>query len=611
MVLLLRTSKNNRSYNKKKNLFRKRFFFLLIFILAAEVFIFKDISYCSSKDSNTEKNLYQLYQYENTEAAIIKFFEDFKINFKSDTSIVFILPPMGCPRCEGAINPINEYLKKFKVESDIIIVAVHNKKKAAEKYLKKKSFNADYNIVVDDSFLENFYLSVEPLKVPFITKFNHKIGKLLYSKSLLGYNLDSLNIINLINPSVPLLIKKIKSSELNKSDQTKANGIYLKNISDIPIRKKLKLIDTDEYSLSNVLDFQINRSFSFLSTLDELSLNLYIYDLETGRLETVLYPDLNEEKKFIDVPEPIYDYIKQNNIIQSMYFSHKFYNDTQLLISASLPKVYEIEEDNIGYSNEAVFILKNVYNNNDNHIINFSNHPDILFGLNHPKAQFILQDSLIFIPLSKGWPTRGTTVITSNINDSENPFSDLFYVYTPQFAVYDFSGNFLKYYGQLDDSHKKLKLGYYANNPIIKAEHSNYLIADKYAGKIQIYQKFNDSSIPKEISIFKIDFVNTNLDYTKQPLKYITETFKKIFQKNIIDFVSEDSVIHTLIDEGNSLSLISIHQFTNNRNINYFPKYFDSMKFKKALLKIIRKEVIICSLYENSDDTFYFEFASR
>ncbi|MEN9979030.1 MAG: hypothetical protein ABIK38_01615 [candidate division WOR-3 bacterium] len=63
---------------------------------------------------------------------------------------------MIAARIEGGIKPFTDLLRAQGVKNDIILLAVSNHRRAAERYLQRRSFNADYTLVVDENFLRNF-----------------------------------------------------------------------------------------------------------------------------------------------------------------------------------------------------------------------------------------------------------------------------------------------------------------------------------------------------------------------------------------------------------------------------------------------------------------------
>lgn len=568
---------------------------LLIFLLFP-IFIFSQES---------EEKMYQIFQKENSDTLIVDFFKKTHIQFKSDTVYVLLLPPMGCPRCESVINPIISFLKRYDPNKDILIVAIYNKYKAARQYLKRRQFKSDYNIIASDQFLNSFILSVEPLLVPFLTKFNIKTGLLINSESLLGFTADSSNVLKFVKSEYfpkRLYSEISKETKYKKTDTLRTQ--YLKE-SDFNVIKRLKLNDSEEFPLSKIINFTISPSGRYLSILDDLSLNIHIYDLQTGKFINIIYPDSVEEKTFIKVSEPIYQYMKQNNIINSMYLNNSFYNDTILVITASLPKVV-MEGENIGYYNEAVLILKNINKNQSHTITTFSQLPDTNFVLSHTVAQFIYGDSLIYIPITKGWPAKGTTII-HNISRSENPFDNDFYNFAPQCAVYNLKGKFIKYVGKLDKGIENLKLGYIANTPIIKKFNNSYWMTDRISGMIHRYDDPMMDNQLYEISVFENDLKPADINFYERPLDYIMETYKRNYKKQIIDFLIYNHMIYSLIKENELFYVAIIDYGTKNITKKYLPKYFEGVELNNFKLGIGENALKLITLLEKQDETYYIE----
>lgn len=556
-----------------------------------------------------DDDLHTMTQIDNTQNKIKEYFKNSKITFKTDTSYVFIVPPMGCPRCEGLIDPIISYLKKFNVKSDILVVAVYDKHKSAGQYLKRRDFDSDYILTVDKTFLNSFWLSTERLSVPYFTKFNVKTGELIISQALLGFTADSANISKIIEASIP--IPKFVGMFKNTTDKLETIESKLNSSEYIKYSKNIKLIDNEEYPLSKTFYFIINKSGTYISVLDDLTLFPYIYDLRTGKLLNVLVTDSVEEMSFVSVSKDIFKYVKDINILNTMYFNNNFMKNDELIISASLPKLV-MEGENIGYYNEAVVIEKNIFTNKLNRIINFSPLPDTLFSISHTNSQFLLDNEKIFVPVSKGWPTEGTEMLDSTVDKIKNPFTDVFYLNTPVGAFYDTNGNFIQYFGNLNNIYKQLKLGYLFCNPLLKIEDSKIWLTDRYSGKIYKYNNF-DALEPKDtITVFEVTLKPADISYREKPLEYILQTFKMNFTKQISDFTIINNKLYSLIKEDECFYLLITDLGKTNRiSKKNIPPVIEDRKIQNALLRLENNKVIVCSLYDDFRETFYTEFEVR
>lgn len=553
-----------------------------------------------------DDDLYTMTQIDNTQNKIKEYFKNSKITFKTDTAYVFIVPPMGCARCEGLIDPIISYLKKFNVKSDILVVAIYDKHKSAEQYLKRRDFDSDYNLITDKTFLNSFWLSVERLSVPFFTKFNVKTGELIIGQALLGFTADSVNILKIIEASKPSL--KLVSISNNTTDHSDKITCNLSGSEYLNYIKNIKLTDSKEYPFSKTSFFSINPSGTYFSILDDLTLLPYIFDLRTGKLLNVLVTDSVEEMSFVSVSKDIFKYLKDINVLNTMYFNNSFMKNDELIISTSLPKLV-MEGENIGYYNAAVVIEKNIFTNKLNRIINFSPLPDTLFSLSHTNSQFLLDNEKIFVPVSKGWPTKGTEMLDSTVDKNENPFMNEFYFNIPIGALYDTGGNFIRYFGNLNNIYKQLKLGYLFCNPLLKIEDSKIWLTDRYSGKIYKYNNF-DALEPKDtINVFEVTLKPADISYREKPLEYIQQTFKMNFTKQISDLTVINNKLYSLIKEDECF-YIKIIDLDNTDVIlkKNIPFIIEGRKIQNALLRLEGNNVVVCALYDDFRETFYTEF---
>lgn len=551
-----------------------------------------------------EKQLHQLHQIENSNKTVARFFKSLNIPYKSDTVYVFIVPPMNAARVEGGICPFVNLLRKAGVRADIITLAVFNRKRAAERYLQRRAFASDYNLVADEKLLNSFVFSAGSLLVPFITKFCVKSGELLSSYSLLG-TIDS--------ATVAWFITDLSKPKAKKPVSKRAQITRRKTEAFRPgVGKRLKLLDSDEYPLSTSYYASVNSSGTSFSLMDNLTNYIYVFDLNTGKLLSVLFPDSGEQKMFIDVPEGLYQWLKRNNVVNSMYFSHDFCDDTTLVIAASLPRVtmdVTGNDTNLRYYNAAVLIKKNILNNNLISVASFQSLPDTIRGrFSHTGASFVQGGGLVFLPFDKGWPS-GSQLLDENTPRDENPFTDEFYqrnVY--QFAVYTFDGKFVGLWGRLGDRFERLRLGYYPRGGLVRFGDGRYYLSDHYSGKIYCYNQ--DAALDDSITVFDDPpLAIPAIDRSQDPERYLIEAFKQNFRARIVDFlVTQDFCYALLLFDENQPVVYRVG--LKDRSIRRFalPARFEGKEAKHYLLRETPSGVVVTSLLESPDETFYCEF---
>ena len=194
--------------------------------------------------------------------------------------------------------------------------------------------------------------------------------------------------------------------------------------------RRVRLAGTDEHPMSTTYYVSVNPSGTRLAFWDKLSYNVYVFDLGTGRLLSSLFPDSTEEMKFIDVPQPAYHWMKQNNIVNSMYLNQFFCDDTTLLIIALLPSITMAvtnNDTNFSVANSPVFVRKGISDNRPLGYANIQRLPDGIQGrFSHGGASLVPEAGLIFLPYNKGWP-QGSELLNDSTPPEDNPFADEFY----------------------------------------------------------------------------------------------------------------------------------------------------------------------------------------
>ncbi|MCR4424255.1 MAG: hypothetical protein WHU95_00020 [candidate division WOR-3 bacterium] len=575
---------------------RERYFLsLLIIILFSLV----------SAQVKWETQLHQLFQIENSDKEVKHLFRSLGIPYKSDTVYAFIVPPMVAARVEGAINPFIAHLRRQGVKEDIILLAVSDKRRAAERYLKRRNFNADYQLVVGEGFLNPFEFSAGDLQVPFVTKFSISSGELLTSKSLMGA-IDSV--------TVAAFVADISKPRTKRKPEPASSKLQLKGERYKPVfGKKIKLYDNEDYPLSTTYHISVNPFGTRLALMDQMSYYIYIFDLTTGKLINAIYPDSTEEGMFVNLPRELLTKLKEMNIITNpMYFSHQFSDDTTLMITASFPMmVIEAtgKDTNVAYHNAPVLIRKSISSNRLLSCCSFQNLPENVRGnFFHTDATIVPQAGLIFTPFSKGWPKGSEMLDEQRTPLEENPFTDEFYqedIY--QFAVFDTNGRFIRFLGRLSKQFESLKLGYLVSEGLVKFQNNRFLTTDRYSGKIYFYTL--DFALDDSITLFdNSPSIVPAIDRSNEPLRYLLETFKSNFKRRIVDFFITSNTCYALITE-DAQPVLYKHDLSHNRTRRFMlPLQLGKMKAKYYLLRGTPSGVYAVSLLESQTETWYCEF---
>jgi len=543
-------------------------------------------------------------QFDGSNRTVAQFLRSLGIQLTSDTVYVFIVPPMNAARVECMINAFAGHLRKTGVRADVITLAVFNRRRAAEKYLQSRAFATDYNLVVDERFLTSFVFSSGSLRVPFATKFCVSEGELLSSYSLLGVT-DSATVAGFIADHTKPKAKK----QADKRPQTAPVKTEARRPA---VGRRLKLQDSDELPLSTFDYVSVNPSGSRLALMDNLTYSVCVFELTGGTLLNALFPDSSEEMRFVSVPAPLYQWLKQNNVVNSMYFSHGFLDDTTLIIAASLPNV-AVEaagkDTVLDYRNAPALIKKCISSNRPVGCASLQSLPDTTRGrYSHTEASFAFANGLVFVPFSKGWPS-GSQMLDENTPREENPFADEFYqrdVY--QFAVFDFDGKFVRLQGRLSDRSEELRVGYFAGGGLVRVSNGRYYLSDQLSGKIYSYDE--EAILIDSIKVFDDPPpIFPDVDKSQEPLRYLIETFKQNFRARIVDFLITDGYCYALVLWDESQPIVYRVGLKDHSNRKYaLPAKYQGKDTKHYLLRETPTGVVTTSLLESGDETWYCEF---
>jgi len=576
---------------------KKKIFYYLFFILYFSSFLL------------FSQDLHHLKQKKGTEKRILDVFNHYRLDTTSNYIYVLILPPAHCPRCEGVINPLFDYIRQSDKSSKIYLFVFFPRSKALEKYLIQKSFTPDKVIILkDNTFLENFWISTGSIQVPYITKFERKTGKLLCVSSLLGIRLDPNFIKWLVECSYPN-----DKQEYDSNVTVTSNIDFKKYISNqIGLLNPIDSFDVVEdtsHPISKVYYLSLGSNIEQFSFQDFLSSTLHIFE-KKGKLylhKGEILPSPKEETYFIapDIPKNYVSFLKINNILVSMYFNSTIIND-KIYISASLPVLkMEIKDNdtNLSYFNSPSICIKNLNNLQLDRIITFKKPANLVGTISHIGFVYDTLNKVFFLPFDKGWPNTGTD--TEILKDTSlNPFYESFYFNSPLYAIFDSSFNFRGFFGLLDDFYKRHKLGYFYNVPTIFIDKGGYFVTSGLTGKIYFYSSINSKLPTDSFQIFNlpINLFHNNYDYRTRPLDYIL-AFREFLSYSILDiFTNKDNLYCLIQNLKNQETFLSItNRASRNQSYYAIPEYILNYKLEVAKLSFYDGNMIIFAIYTDKD----------
>ena len=584
------------------------------------------VSCCFSKVPDTtsisnHNDLHRLVQFKGTENAVKDYFSEKKIKSGSDNIIAVFLPPMGCPRCEGLISPFLNDVKRLDSTITTAVFVFYSKPKPATQYLKERGYPADdFYILTSTDFLDNFYLSSKTLQVPFFVKFNIRSGDMILSKTTLGmdYNKDIAKAFAEANdpsekPEKRNSILSLKSNEANRL-RLYYDSLNMTGENTFSGYEIFPIDESNDFLLSEIRRISFSEDGKLISCMDDLTNSICVFKKEDDRYKLIknIRAGEYENRLFFDeeIGDEMYFYIKKMNLLNSMYFNSKVYNNS-VLISASLPDVFieDKEKEKIGYMNKAVLLIKDIYDDDMNSFIT----PEINFsGLiaDHTNAIFYPEYGKIFIPVSKGWPVAGHSSLP-NDDPNTNPFLPGFYNFTPELALFEMNGKFQDFIGNLDTLHETFHLGYAFSKPIVKLYHTEYWIADSYSGAIRKFDITTNELKGEEARAFEPPIIEQSLlPFAEGTLEYI-RSFNSFFLNYIVDFTVLGNFVISIIKSGDYFVMVRYDR--NEKKIvdqKIIPNNISGHLCKSLSLRESDGAFLLMGLYESSIGNIVIEFTA-
>ncbi|MFO7649752.1 MAG: hypothetical protein R6X13_00220 [bacterium] len=525
------------------------------------------------------------------------------VEFRTDIAYVFIVPPMNAARLEGGINPLIGHLRRAGINTDVLVLAISDRRRAAERYLMVRSFDSDHSLVVGSQFLNSFVFSSGELRVPYAAKFRVPTGEMLAAVALTG-SFDSTAVaLFLSDTSRPRSQRPGIAASLARP----ARSVLRPRISRI-----VKLFDADSFPLSDASCMAVNPSRSLLALSDNLTNFVYVYSLASGSLVNVLRPDSSEETQFVDVPALVLQMLRQNNILNSMYFSCAFQDDTTLLVAASLPRVTQTasgDDLHVEYYNAPVIVTKSASAGRLASLALIQPLPDSVQGsYAHPDASFLPEHGLALMPFNKGWPS-GSEMLSDSTPARLNPFREEFYERDAyQFAAFNLSGKFVRFWGRLSARFQKLRLGYSVGGGLARSDGSYCYLSDQSSGTIDCY----DWSGELRDSIRFVDDpppVRPATDWSSEPLAYLFDAYRLNVAIRVTDFAVSNGRCYVLYLSDGQPAFSRLNMSTRRSRRFALPARLRNGVVKYSLLRPTPSGVIICGLIESPEETYYVEFA--
>jgi hypothetical protein len=484
---------------------------------------------CNSHSYGQPKQAHELRLQERAQHHFAEFAQS--IGPAESGMYMVILQPMGCPRCEGLINPLFQRLRIADPMAKLVTALVYPDIPALGHYIANRDFHHDTLVALPDSVNRWFWLRSKTLKVPFLLKIS-ALGELQHAVSLLGMHVnDSLiHEISSLHTSLPMKQTAVQQAQIVPIDELELAVESIKHLRSPP-----------DFPLSFVIDLSTDKRGELVALTDQLSLQCRIYSLQTGTLLESIEPDDAARKAFIptELPDAIYRYMMSTNILNTMYFRTAIFDEGTYTIG-SLPKLVLESDSAVGYYNQVALIKKTALHGTQ--VVPLEDLPHNAYVLEHTRSHFDLPHGRIIIPISKGWPSVAGGLVLDSNDSLGNPFLPAFYDETALVAIYDTAGKFQSLAGELELFHQRSKVGYAFARPVVSSDSSDLWVSSGCGGTIYKMQSSLDWAISDSIRLWQDPDVPSAEGAVEDPLDHMA-LLRSSFDRMLLDFKVEDDLV--------------------------------------------------------------------
>lgn len=402
-------------------------------------------------------------------------------NYPTASAInIWIIPPMGCPRCEGISSVAMTLFKKLRPGEKNIVWVDKYQKENLKQYLGERKYPCDTILDSNTGILSQWLsLNIGDFQTPHYLRYNARKKEFTIERPLLGSSVSEEWVETILKESEGIIptVSCGETREIKKANPEESENIYNE------IRKF-----TIPGDMPELLHADISPDRQEFAVIDRFSWDLIRLSKKTAETERIKLLSLLPLDTFIaeNTPKSIINMMKKSGMINNMIFNPKFSdNGNAILLSASLPKI-TFQNDEVSYYNEATFIR---YQNKQAVItgtLDFDKKSDV--HPNHTRFYPSGKNGWMYLKCSKGWPIIGTSPSVP-AEEKENPFRKDFYTHAPTLAIVNAEGKMINTLGKLDAIFSKIRTGYYYNDITGSAFRDTFYYTGGFTG--EIFSQYN------------------------------------------------------------------------------------------------------------------------
>lgn len=520
------------------------------------------------------ENYIRIRQKSGTEALLKEWLKDLPV--KEDTIYALLYVPMDCPRCEAAITNFWLKLKDVDQNKKMVLLTAYQDSLLAEDYNKRCDYKADAYLYDTTEFYRQIFNTNMSggLMGLHILKIDRKNGNLLVGGQYTVLN--KLFIKQLIEYK-GMLEKTTFPSEVEETDE--ADVLISESIPQLNKYVELKIDSTVRVSTLFDTPRYIDGTLFFTDVLHN-GVMLFKEHGVCMNYMGLLQVDSIERKRFINIPDNVYQYYKDHNMLFYIALGTNVLDNKYIGISYSIPRVAaDGAENSYGLYNAPVIIRREIESLSAAPMItlDFDLENDTTFFYTH--FQFSKHQDNIVIGCKKlTWPMEYEREEYEN-TPNMNPFDERFYqTNNPYIASFNARGGTLtEHLGCLGASHTESLTGYYFTRPISYSSGKELVYTDGYDGSVSVVLEDGSEKIYRafEIDTEQFPVPDTCLFYTYEYVKPYTRFFNRcitdlqIDKKNIyciVKYAKPDS------NEGTRYVYVVINRKNGNKIQKVIPQ---------------------------------------
>lgn len=525
-----------------------------------------------------------------------------KINAGTHAINIWLVPPMGCPRCEGIIPVAIEKMKAFAPDEIHLVWLLSHTKEQLTDYLVQRDFEKYLLWDANDGNIAMFVqMNIGMIQTPHYLRYEPLQDRFVHQISLLGSNFSNSYLQDIITGKV----RNLKYIPCDINAQADATSRKIINFNQV---KAFNIPGSPVEPLYLAISPQRNKCLF----VDRFSWEAIEMNANEDIHRFGVFSTFNSDT-FIDprVPAETYRMLKSSGVLNNMLFSPSYAADNkEIRFSASMARL-DFHDDQVDYYNEPVLLTgaANMPFKVKSSIR--SNKPESLSVL-HTYTFLHPEKSILFTTLSKGWPSSGNKPSVSN-DSPESPFRKDFYENSPLFIKLDLSGNALGYIGKLNPLAEKLRTGYYYTYISAVFHNSEFYYSDGFSCKV-----FSEASPHEPICDLKLNPIILNGvgngqmsidDHSQIPLckaveapvlelspdsqlNYILD-FKSVFKDCITKFDLNDTHVLCLVYRDRKPRVILYDRKKQSIvSENWVPEKMGDAKLSRVLVSRDQKDVL-------------------